>query len=165
MKTNQDRVKDNQNHQMPQEILMWIIESLVLWKQNCWINNKVMCIMIKSIRRNSQPYCRKWLCILLTIHATPKSWTWKRKKAPHICCLQSFSGILLQLKVNKCKVSSDPNIWDFSIRFKVPLQVSHSGIDWIKVYDKQSLCRPHVRRRPSWTGRSTTTLLLSLSLK
>lgn len=71
------------------------------------------------------------------------------RKVPHVGCIQCFCCIFLRVKLDESKVSSNPDIQNFAIWFKMPLQIPCPGSDMVKVNHKQSLCGPHISGRSS----------------
>lgn len=81
--------------------------------------------------------------LILALKETYKNITKKNyhnRNEPHVGCLQCSSGFFLWFKLYKCKISSDPNIQNFAMQIKVPLQIPCPGMDRIKVDDKQGFC-------------------------
>ena len=79
---------------------------------------------------------------------------------PSISTLQCSSSILLYLELDKCKVLFDSHIRNPAIFIKVPLQISNSCVDWVKVDDKQGFGRPCTGWRSPQAAFSTSTAIL-----
>jgi len=77
-----------------------------------------------------------------------------------ISTLQCSSSILLYLELDKCKVLFDSHIRNPAIFIKVPLQISNSCVDWVKVDDKQGFGRPCTGWRSPQAAFSTSTAIL-----
>lgn len=106
--------------------------------------------------------------LILALKETNKNITSKNyhnRNEPHVGCLQCSSGFFLRFKLYKCKISSDPNIQNFAMQIKVPLQVPCPGMDRIKVDDKQGFCGFCIDRSFRNVGPFVSTLLLQKQQK
>jgi hypothetical protein len=65
---------------------------------------------------------------------------------PHVSTIEGFGSVFLSLKLYECKVPSNTNMKDLSIRFKVSFYITNSCTFRIKVNYKQGFSRPLVCR-------------------
>lgn len=108
--------------------------------------------------RQVQPRCDKQMQDLLKVmQQTTNKISWqkyseqvgdKRELVPPVSTLQCSSSILLRLKLYKGEVLFDPYIRDPAIFIKVPLQISNSRVDRVKVDHEQGFGRFCIGWRP-----------------